>query len=544
MTHYDVVIVGAGAGGGVAAGVLAEAGKRVLLVERGGHLSFSADHHDHLRHQRFSRYGHNAGPTLNDNPRVAVDAEGRARIIQPHEDGYQNNAAVVGGGTRVFGAQAWRFLEQDFQMASLYGIPAGSSLADWPISYADLESYYERAEWEIGVAGDDAASACHWQRNKGFPMPPLPVNRQGQVLRAGAAKLGWETLPIPALINTVSYNDRPACIQCQYCVGFTCPVDAKNGTHNTLIARALATGICDLITEAMVYSIDTDSSGHVSGVSYFDHTGQSQSVRADVVVCAGGAVETARLLLNSTSTQHPHGLGNGHDQVGRNLQGHYYPAAIGLMPEAVYDGIGPGISTAMIQFNHGNRGVIGGAMLADEFIALPVIFWARQLPPDLPRWGLANKNFMRENYTRVVRVTGPVQEIPSPEARVTLDHSVRDRWGIPVARLSGTTHPETVRTAAFIFERAREWLQASGALQVWGQPPGLYLSGGQHQAGTCRMGNDPHTSVVDPWGRVHGHDNLFIADGSVHVTNGGFNPVLTILALAFRTAEHIAQEIL
>ena len=541
MIHYDVIVVGAGAGGGVAAGVLAEAGKRVLLLERGGHLIFSQDPHDHLRHQRFSRHGHNAGPEIEGNPRVAVDAHGQARVVRPHEDGYQNNAAVVGGGTRVYGAQAWRFLPQDFRMASLYGIPTGSSLGDWPISYADLEPYYERAEWEIGVAGDGIASARHWPRRTGFPMPPLPVNKQGQVLRAGASKLGWETLSIPALINTMPYNARPACIQCQHCVGFTCPVDAKNGTHNTFIARALATGLCDLVTQAMVVRINTRPSGHVSGVSYYGREGQIQTADAESVICAGGAIETARLLLNSASPQHPHGLGNQHDQVGRHLQGHYYPAAVGLMPEPVYDGVGPGISTATIQFNHGNSGVLGGALLADEFIELPVIFWARQLPPDLPRWGMANKHFMRENYRRVMRVTGPVQEIPSPEARVTLDPSVRDRWGMPVARLSGTTHMETVRTAAFMFERAHEWLQASGAIRVWGQPPGLYLSGGQHQAGTCRMGNDPHTSVVDQWGRVHGHDNLFVADGSVHVTNGGFNPVLTILALAFRTAEHIAQ---
>jgi choline dehydrogenase-like flavoprotein len=541
MIRYDVIIVGAGAGGGVAAGVLAEAGKRVLLLERGRHLIFSQDPHDHLRHQRFSRHGHNAGPDIEENPRVVVDAQGQARVIRPHENGYQNNAAVVGGGTRVYGAQAWRFLPQDFRMASQYGIPAGSSLADWPISYADLEPYYERAEWEIGVAGDSVASARHWPRRKGFPMPPLPVNKQGRVLRAGASRLSWETLPIPALINTIPYNDRPACIQCQYCVGFTCPVDAKNGTHNTLIAQALATGLCDLVTHAMVFRIDTEPSGHVTGISYYDRAGQIQSAEAEVVICAGGAIETARLLLNSASSRYPSGLGNQHDQVGRHLQGHYYPAAIGLMTEPVYDGIGPGISTATIQFNHGNSGVIGGGMLADEFIELPVIFWARQLPPDLPRWGMAHKRFMRENYTRVMRVTGPVQEIPSPEARVTLDPSVRDRWGIPVARLSGTTHMETVRTAAFMFERAREWLQASGATRVWGEPPGLYLSAGQHQAGTCRMGDDPHTSVVDPWGRVHGHDNLFVTDASVHVTNGGFNPVLTILALAFRTAEHIAQ---
>ena len=539
MIRYDVIIVGAGAGGGVAAGLLAEAGKRVLLLERGRALSFERDPHDHLRNQRFSAYGHNAGPEIEGNPRVTLDSQGQTRVIQPHEAGYQNNAATVGGGTRVYGAQAWRFLPQDFQMASLYGIPTGSSLADWPISYADLEPYYERAEWEIGAAGDGVTSARHWPRRTGYPMPPLPVNKQGRALRAGASKLGWETLPIPALINTAPYQERPACIQCQYCVGFTCPVDAKNGTHNTMIARALATGRCDLMTQAMVVRINTDSSGHVSGVSYYDRDGQLGDVEAEVVICAGGAIETARLLLNSTSPQHPNGLGNQHDQVGRNLQGHYYPAAVGLMPEAVYDGLGPGISTATVQFNHGNRDLIGGGMLADEFIELPVIFWARQLPPDLPRWGLAHKQFMRENYTRVMRVTGPVQEIPNPEARATIDPSVSDRWGTPVVRLSGTAHPETVRTAAFMFERAREWLQASGAIRVWGGPPGLYLSGGQHQAGTCRMGDDPQMSVVDAWGRVHGHDNLFVADGSVHVTNGGFNPVLTILALSFRTAEHI-----
>jgi choline dehydrogenase-like flavoprotein len=318
-------------------------------------------------------------------------------------------------------------------------------------------------------------------------------------------------------------------------------VDAKNGTHNTLIARALATGRCELVTEAMVARIDT-ASGHVVGVTYFDRNGQQQTARAEIVICAGGAIETARLLLNSTSPEDPHGLGNEHDQVGRHLQGHYYPSAIGLMPESVFDGIGPGISTATVQFNHGNEGVIGGGMLANEFIELPIIFWYRQLPPDLSRWGAANKTFMRDNYTRVMRVTGPVQEIPHPEARVGIDPTVRDRWGIPVARLSGTAHPETVRTAVFMFERAREWLEASGAVRVWGQPPGLYLSGGQHQAGTCRMGDDPRTSVVDRWGQVHGHNNLFVMDGSVHVTNGGFNPVLTILALAFRSAEHVVAQ--
>jgi choline dehydrogenase-like flavoprotein len=541
MTDYDAIIVGAGAGGGVAASVLAQAGKRVLLLERGRPIHYNDEPHDHLRNQRFSRYGHNAGPEAEGNPRVAVNAKGQAHAILPHAPGYHNNAATVGGGTRVYGAQAWRFLPADFQMARLYGVPRGSSLADWPITYDDLAPYYEQAEWEIGVAGDDVASAYHWPRRIGYPMPPLPVHRQGKALRAGAEKLGWDTLPIPALINTIPYNERPACMGCQYCVGFPCPVEAKNGTHNTVIARALATGHCTLLTEVMVERIDTDVNGHVTGISYIDSQQARHSPRAHVVICAAGAIETARLLLNSTSSKYPTGIGNQHDQVGRNLQGHYYPAAVGLMPEPVYDGVGPGISTATVQFNHGNPGVIGGGMLADEFIELPINFWFRNQPPNLPRWGLENKHFMRDNYTRVMRVTGPVHEIPNPEARVTVDANVRDRWGLPVARLSGTTHPETLRTAAFMWERARDWLAASGAERVWGEPPGLYLSGGQHQAGTCRMGNDPRTSVVEAWGRVHGHDNLLITDGSVHVTNGGFNPVLTIMALAFRTAAHLVQ---
>ncbi len=256
---------------------------------------------------------------------------------------------------------------------------------------------------------------------------------------------------------------------------------------------------------------------------------------------SAGAVETARLLLNSATPREAQGLGNNSDQVGRNLQGHYYPGATGLFEDPMWDGIGPGASTATCEFNHDNDGIIGGGMLADEFIVLPITFWKRSLPPELPLWGAANKDFMRHNYRRVSDIKGPVQEIPHPDGRVRLDPSVKDRYGIPVAHFSGTTHPETVRTAKFMEARAREWMQAAGAVKIWSQEPGLYLSGGQHQAGTCRMGDDPATSVTDRWARVHGHDNLFVADSSVHVTNGGFNPVLTIMALAWRTAENILR---
>jgi len=161
MGNYDAIVVGAGAGGGIAACILAEAGKRVLLLERGPDLGFADIGRDHLRNQRLSRYGHNAGPT-DEHPRTWQDEQGRDHLLRPHEPNYHNNAACVGGGTRVYGAQAWRFLPTDFRMASTYGVPPGSSLADWPLGYDDLAPYYDRAEWEIGVAGDgDAARRYH-----------------------------------------------------------------------------------------------------------------------------------------------------------------------------------------------------------------------------------------------------------------------------------------------------------------------------------------------------------------------------------------------
>ena len=545
MDKYDVIVIGAGAAGGIVACVLAEAGKRVLLLERGPELSFEAVGRDHLRNQRISLYGHNAGPDIAGNPRVFVDPEGHVSTVRPHEGGYNNNAAAVGGGTRVYGAQAWRFMEQDFRMASEYGVPDGSSLADWPIRYQELEPYYERAEWEIGVCGEDHGNHSQAPRSKGYPMPPVPPTGTHRVLRRGAEALGWNTFTTPLLINSVPYQGRGACVQCQHCVGFACPSDSKNGTQNTVIPRAVATGLCDLVANTFCERIDTDAQGKVTGITYLtaeNGTTQRRSVQARAVVSSAGAIESARLLLMSATDRHPTGLGNEHDQVGRSLQGHYYPGVHAMFDEVIWDGVGPGVSISLAQFNHGNPGVIGGGMLSDEFIKLPIIFWYRSQPGDIPRWGQANKDWMRHAYTRTVQVMGPVQDIPHPDCRVTLDASVRDHYGLPVARLSGTTHIETVRTAQFMWERAREWVEASGAVKTWGGPPTVAsMSGGQHQAGTCRMGDDPETSVTDKWGRVHAHDNLYVMDGSLNVTNGGFNPVLTIMALAFRNAEKLAQ---
>ncbi len=364
------------------------------------------------------------------------------------------------------------------------------------------------------------------------------------MLRRGAEKLGIVTGPVPLLINSVPFGGRARCVQCGECVGFPCPTDAKNGTFNTTIARALATGNCALVANARAEHLVTDQRGRVIGACLVDmRSGTRRELRATHVVVAGGAIESARLLLVSRSAASPDGIGNATGQVGRHLQGHLYAGAFGLFDEPIHDSHGPGVSIATCDYvNDEDSGVIGSGVLANEVVKLPILFWYWALPPDAPRRGLAGKRVMRENYRRTSHLFGPIQEVPMPDARVTLADDVRDRDGNAVARLEGQLHAESLRAAAWMRDRAEEWLDASGATRVWGIPITNTLTAGQHQAGTCRMGDDPAPSVCDPWGRVHGHDNVWVMDGSLHVTNGGVNPVLTILALAFRNAEHLARQ--
>jgi choline dehydrogenase-like flavoprotein len=544
MTEFDVVIVGSGAGGGVAACVLAEAGKSVLLIKRGLYRSHAdSGHRDHLRNHRLSVYGHNTGPDPDGTPRVHVDPAGQERIVAPHQFEYHNNAACVGSGTLVYGGLAWRFHPDDFRMASVYGVPEGSSLTDWPIGIEDLAPHYARAEWDIGVAGEATDSYGQAPGAQGYPLPPVPRNAAGNLLRAGADRLGIDTFAPPLLVNTRPRHGRGACIQCGSCVGFPCPTDARNGTQNTVIPRALATGRCTLVTDCTAERVETDGAGRVTGVLLRRAAPDGfarQVVRAKAVVLSAGAIESARLLLMSASGREPAGLGNGADLVGRNLQGHLYPTVFGLFDTPVHDSRGPGVTIATAAYVHGNPGIVGGAMLADDFIMPPAIFHATALPPGMRRWGQEAKDFIRHVYGRVLQVKGPVHEIPDPTCRVTLDPVVRDAGGVPVARLSGVVHDQTMRTAAFIRDRAEDWVKAAGAERTWAAMPPRRLSGYQHQAGTCRMGHDPATSVTDSFGRVWGHDNLFVCDASLHPTNGAFNPVLTVMALAFRNAAHIA----
>ncbi|MBN2348564.1 MAG: GMC family oxidoreductase [Bacteroidales bacterium] len=539
--HVNVVVIGAGAGGGIVAKELSVAGLSVILFERGKWQTFFDHDNDELISQRSFPLKCAYGPDNERYWRVVQSGIDSWRIAYPNEWPYGNNAACVGGGTLSYGAMAWRFMPEDFTLRSTYGHVEGSTIEDWPLTYEDLEPYYERAEYEIGVSGDEGSNVFGPPRKKPFPMPAFSLNKEGEILEKAALSLGYHPFPIPMLRNSVSYGGRPACIRMRTCVGFACPVNAKCGTQNTVLPIALKTGNCELRTESKVSEILLDDTGRARGIKYFDKNDKQQTQTSDIVVLCCSATETARLLLNSKSKLFPNGAGNSNGWVGHNLQDHTYCGAEGLFEDEVYDDVGPGACIAIKDFVHNNPGIIGGAMLANEFIRMPYLY-ANDRPPGAPSWGIEHKQFQKNYFKKNISVKGPVQEMPVFENMVEIDPKVKDYWGIPVLRVSGYRHENNFIAGRYVAEKAETWLKKAGAKVTWQTIPGQYAGASQHQAGTCRMGNDPKTSVTNRYGQLHEVDNIFVADGSLHVTNGGFNPALTIMALAYWVSDYINDQ--
>lgn len=549
---YDAIVIGSGAGGGMAAQVLAEAGLRILVVERGAYPAPSALVREHLRTPRAATGLLTlTGPGVRGEEREVSLAGGAPEAVPPRDWRWNDNALTLGGGTRVFGAQAWRFAPRDFEMASTYGVPDGSALADWPLTYADLEPYYTRVEQQLGVSGGPFTDPWAGPRTAELPLPAVGGSPLTALLASAARSLGLGTQPVPLLVASRPHGGRAACIRCSQCIGFDCPVAARAGSHNTTLPRAMASGNTTILADTQVARIllAPGGSGRVAGVELVGETPDGRiwrrAVAAGAVVLSAGAIESARLLLDSATEDHPAGLGNAHDQVGRHLQGHAYGGASALFADEVVDLRGPGPSISTGDLRHGNPGIVGGGILADEFVPTPAtaqrsLLQTGLVPADTAQGSAA----MERAMLRFGRVMGPIQEVTSADSRVRIDRGRRDRFGRAIVHLSGGLHAEDLRGRALLTERATAWLEEAGAERVVPMGPMSLptpVSAGQHQAGTLRLGTDPARSATAPDGHVWGHQNLFVADASLHVTNGGVNPVLTILANALRVAEGVAD---
>ena len=535
--EVDFVVVGSGTAGGVMAKELATAGFSVVVLEQGPYLR-PAD----FRHDELAVLFQNAlmDPRGEDPATFRKTERDEAKAAAPGTLPVLLYARLVGGSSVHFTANYWRFHEIDFIERSRIGRIAGTGFADWPITYQELEPYYSKVEWEIGVSG--APGPFDPPRSRPFPVPPMPVKSSGVLFERASRKLGWHPQPAPMAILSQPHNGRAACIHCGFCATFGCEVGAKSSTLAAMIPLAEATGRCEIRPRSTVFRVETNAAGRVTHVLYRDSQGQEQSQRAKaVVLCANGA-ETARLLLMSESTRSPHGLANASGKVGKYLMLNGYAVATGAFEHPLNEYKSAQVTRIMWDFYQTDpaRGFYGGGGLDCRWFYFPILFGLGGLPPDAPRWGSAYKRMLAEYFTRTMDVGIHTTSLAVESNSISLDPSVKDQWGRPAARMTYTDHPDDLKVVRWFQDKGKELLDAAGAKKIWG-PPVQETTVGVHLLGTARMGNDPRESVVDKYHRAHDVRNLFICDGSSFVTSGRGQPTMTIQALAFRAADHIAQ---
>jgi choline dehydrogenase-like flavoprotein len=531
--EVDFVIIGSGAAGGILAKELSTNGFRVVVLEQGPYLTEADFTHDEVKVL--------GEDLLTNHPKLQPTSFRKT----PDEKAKPQRALVYGrlvGGTSVhFTANFWRFHEIDFVEHSKVGAIPGTGFADWPITYADLEPYYTKVEWEIGVSGLAGASPFDPPRSKPYPMPPLPVKSSGVLFERAAQKLGWHPFPAPMAILSQPHAGRSACINCGFCLAFGCEVGAKSSSLVAAIRVAERTGRCEIRPNSYVHRIEMDNAGRATGAVYFDEKRNVQLQKAKaVVVCANGA-ETPRLLLLSANKQFPNGLANSSGLVGKYLMLNSGAMSIGVFEHPLNDYKGFAVSRVFHDFYELDAqkvGFYGGGGLDARFDFTPVGFAMGALPADTPRWGKGFKDALRHNFTRTMEIFCHGTSLPVETNSFSLDPDLKDAWGLPALRMTYKDHPDDLKLGNWMNSRASELLDAAGAQKKWSFPA-QEQQFAVHLLGTCRMGNDPMTSVINADHRTHDVKNLFLCDGSSLVTSGRGQPTMTIEALAFRAADRI-----
>lgn len=533
--EVDFVIVGSGAAGGVLAKELSTNGFRVVVLEQGPYYTPADFTHDEVKVWN--------GHQLTNNPALQPTTFRKTAQDKAKKQYAVMYGNCVGGSSVHFTANFWRFHEIDFVEHSKVGDIPGAALADWPITYADLEPYYTKVEWEIGVSGLAGASPFDPPRSKPYPMPPLPVKGNGVVFEQAARKLGYHPFPAPMAILSQPRPGRSACMNCGFCLGFGCEVGAKSTSLSAAIPAAEATGRCEIRPHSYVHKVEIDKNGRATGVLYFDARKNTHLQRAKAVILAANGAETPRLLLLSSSSQFPNGLANSSGFVGKYLMPNGGALAFGLMEEPLNDYKGFCVSRIFHDFyelDHEKVGWYGGGGLDARFDFTPASFAMGGLPPDTPKWGKEFKKALRHNFTRTMEIFCHGTSLAVESNSFSLDPDVKDAWGLPALRMTFRDHPNDLKMMEWMRERALELLDAAGAKQKWAQPV-QEQQFAVHLLGTCRMGKDPKTSVINPDHRTHDVPNLFLCDGSSLVTSGRGQPTMTIMALAFRAADRITE---
>ncbi len=504
-----VVIIGSGAGGGTLANELCQKGIKVVCLEAGARQSQASFINDEWK--SFSQLAWLDPRTTSGSWRVAKDFSGLPAWI----------CKTVGGSTTHWAGASLRFQEHEFRTRTVYGDVKGANLMDWPITLKDMEPWYDKAEFKMGVT-----------RTNGIP--GLPGNNNFKVMHAGAKKLGYKKVHTGNMaINSQPRDGRSSCIQLGFCFQ-GCKSGAKWSTLYTEIPKAEATGNLDLRPESHVTRIEHDAKGKVNAVVYRDKDGKEQRQKARIVCVAGNSIETPRLLLLSASNMFKDGLANSSGQVGRNYMRHMTGSVYAMFKDPVHMYRGTTMA-GIIQDEAGHntkRGFVGGYEMETLSLGLP--FMAAFLNPG--DWGSDFAEYM-ENYTHLAGMWLVGEDMPRETNRITLNDKVKDKWGNAAPNVHFDDHENDIKMREHAFKQGQEVYAAAGAIKSFKTPP--YPS--THNLGTARMGKSAKTSVVNAYGQSHDISNLFVSDGSQFTTGAAENPTLTIVALAIRQADHIAK---
>ncbi len=528
----DVLIVGAGASGAAIAWSLLETRMQILCLEQGPHV-LEKDYPSQRDDYELARYSDfSCDPNVRKlNQDYPINIEDSC--ISPV------NYNGVGGSTINFLGHWPRMRPSDFRAKSLDGVAE-----DWPVDYTTLAPFYEINDRNTGVSGLGG--------NPAYPdyepeLPPIPIGKLGQTLARGFNTMGWHWWPSDVSILSQDKDGREKCVNAGTC-DLGCAAGAKGGTNFTYWPTLENAGV-ELRTECRVREILIDKhTGMATGVLYYGPDEQLHEQKAEMVIVACNGVGTPRLLLNSKSALFPEGLANRSDQVGRNLMFHPLTGVSGVFDEPMDGHKGPMACSILSQEfyeSDSSRGFVRGYGLHSGRSTTPMTYALGGYGIDSPiPWGAAHREMIDEIYPYLAGLTVVTEDLPEAHNRVTLDSELTDSDGIPAPKISYRLSENTRKMLKHGEARAREVLLAAGAKKILLKSTDeVWWRAGWHQMGTCRMGHNPETSVVNGWGRCHDVKNLFIVDGSIFVTAGAVNPTSTIQALALYIGDNIKKNI-
>lgn len=494
-----IVVIGSGAGGGTLSNELAQKGHKVVCLE--------------------------AGPLIGRSDFVNDEVIMNRRLSWSDKRTGQDiwTVKAVGGTTVHWSGAATRRNAWEFRARTLYGTLAGADLIDWPLDLSELAPYYHQAELKMGVTGING-------------IPDHPPSNPVKLMMLGAKRLGYTHFPGNSAINSEARDGRPACQMLGFCSS-GCKIGAKWSTLYTEVPKALATGKFELRPESMALQIQHDATGKVSGVLYSDEHGNQQLQKARIVCVAGNAIETPRLLLNSASNIYPDGLANADGNVGRYYMRNATAYVYATFEKPVYahrSQDSPALIADEVRHDPA-RGFAGGYYLHNFNAGLPMV--AGGVKPG--SWGKAVTRLI-EQYDRMMGLWICGEDMPRPDARVTLDNSQTDRYGLPIPHVAPVAdHPNDAALKTHAVARSRALFEAVDAKEIWARGP----FANSHNMGSCRMSANPRDGVCNKWGQTHEVKNLFISDGSLNPTSGAANPTLTIVAMAIRQADYLDRQL-